>query len=180
MPEVGHGGQGGTGGVGRIVISTGGGGMARPWGQPLESVQFAGGPVLGAAQVAIVRGTRMFEFGNAVTSTVPENDGALQSLREMALEQGREALAFTAVLYDIEWVDPLRVLFMYRLARHPQRVGDLLPAHAGSQPRLHLRKLKTIGERTQRSDRPQPYTRIARICRDLDNLQRLHAINLHC
>lgn len=110
MPEVGHGGNGAAGGTGRIVIGTGGGGMARPWGQPLESVQFAGGPVPGVAQVAIVRGTRMFEFGNVITSTALPGSAGMPALRELALEQGQEALAFTAVLYDIEWVDPLRVV----------------------------------------------------------------------
>ena len=114
MPEVGHGGQGGTGGTERIVIGGGGGGIS--WSAVNRPTEFVVGPTYGVVEGfdgqrrALMRGTRTFEFGSTITSTVLENDGALPSLREMALEQGREALAFTAVLYDIEWVDPLRVV----------------------------------------------------------------------
>lgn len=113
MPEVGHGGNGRDGGTERIVIGGGGGGAQ--WASLSRPPQYIG-PTFGVADCfdgqrrAMVRGTLAFEFGNTITSTLPENDGALPSLREMALEQGREALAFTNVLYDIEWDDPLRVV----------------------------------------------------------------------
>ena len=113
MPEVGHGGNGRDGGTERIVIGGGGGGVQwAPLSRPPQYI----GPTFGVADCfdgqrrAMVRGTRMFEFGNAITSTALPGSAGMPALRELALEQGQEALAFTAVLYDIEWVDPLRVV----------------------------------------------------------------------
>lgn len=52
---------------------------------------------------------------------------------------------------------------MHRLTRNTQNVGDLLPAHPGTQRCLDLSQLQGVSQCAQRSHSPQPGARIISI-----------------